>query len=135
MSIEGLPLANFPVIKHINLSDNFLREIRWLRKALTHQMVNLRYINLSNNEIVDLRCLAECSFHQLEHLNLRNNKYPSFIDIEKIQMGRNKDTVNGRICSNSYEILVSSRGKCTSYTVGYRVLSRHKHSVRIEAYE
>ena len=133
VSIEGFPLANFPAIKHLNLSDNFLREIRWLRKTLTHQLINLRSINLSNNEIADLRCLAECSFHQLEHLNLRNNKYPSFIDIEKIQMGRNQGTIKGRICSSSYEILVSSRGKFTSYTVGYRSLSRHKHSVRIEA--
>jgi len=128
--MEGFPLYNFRTLKHLNLSDNFLREVRWLRKALTPEMISFRHLNLSNNEILDLKWLAECTFHKLEHLNLRNNNYGSFLEIEKLQMSQPE-----RQAKSQYEILVSSATKWTSYTVGYRQLSRHKHSVRIEAHE
>lgn len=128
--MEGFPLHDFKTIKHINLSDNFLREVRWLRKAITTEMTALRHLNLSSNEIVDLKWLGECQFYKLEHLNLRNNKYGSFLEIEKLEMSRGE-----RQAKSQYEILVSSMGQWTSYTVGFRSLSRHKHSVRIEAHE
>ena len=65
VSMEGFPLYDFKTIKHINLSDNFLREVRWLRKAVTTEMTALRHLNLSSNEIVDLKWLAECQFYKL----------------------------------------------------------------------
>ena len=89
VSIEGMPLASFSGIKAINLSDNFLREMRWLRKCLTKAMIHLKHLNLSNNEIIDLSWLSECHFHKLETLNLRNNKYGDFVQIEKVKMADN----------------------------------------------
>ena len=113
-------------MKDLDLSDNFLREVRWLRKMATPELKFLKRINLSNNEIIDLRWLSECYLYKLEYLNLRNNKYDSFLEIEKVQMSHGEGQA-----TSQYEILLSSMGKNTSFIVGFRFLSRHKHSVQV----
>ena len=67
-------------------------------------------------------------------LNLRNNKYGLFTDIEKIKMSQDEHKVS-RFCTSHYEILVSSMIKGSEYRMGYRQLSRHKQSLKIELYQ
>lgn len=124
-----MQLGKFTSLKDINLSENFLTRIRYLRKELNGNMRNLKKMDLSGNYITDLQSLSECRFVQLECLDLRNNNCSSVFAIEKLSMmdrGRQQST-------SRYEIRVStewSRDKLFIY--GYRDKSRHKLSVKIE---
>lgn len=73
MSIEGVALGRLSGLKELNLSDNFLIRVRYLRKELNGNLPALRKVNLSHNYITDLPSLAECAFVQLASLDLTGN--------------------------------------------------------------
>jgi Leucine-rich repeat (LRR) protein len=128
VTIEGVRLGQFTSLKDINLSENFLVRVSYLRKELNANMGNLKKVDLSGNYITDLQTLSECRFVQLECLDLRNNNCSSVFAIEKVSMTRGRQQSNSR-----YEIKVSTdwpRDKLFIY--GYRDKSRHKLSMKIE---
>ena len=125
-----MAFRNFNNIKVVNLSDNFITRVKYLRKEINGNLGRLKHLDLSNNFITDLHYLSECQFKQLTSLQLHNNPTPNILQIEKICLVHpQRDTRNSL---SHFEIRVSTdwtRDKIFLY--GYRERSRHKLAVKI----
>lgn len=56
--MENVAFRHFNNIKIINLSDNFLTKVKYLRKEMNGNLGRLKQLDLSNNFITDLHSLS-----------------------------------------------------------------------------
>ena len=76
-----MAFRNFNNIKVVNLSDNFITRVKYLRKEINGNLGRLKHLDLSSNFITDLQYLSECQFKQLTSLQLHNNPTPNILQI------------------------------------------------------